>query len=154
MSIRLNYWTKAAMIAAVYALLTISFAPISYGMIQVRVSEALTVLPFFTTAAVPGLFVGCLLANIYGGNGILDVVFGSAATLVAAYLTSKIRLKYLAPLPPVLINVLVVGYILHLVLGFPFYLTALWVGAGQVVACYGLGYPLLLILEKRRILFD
>ena len=112
------------------------------------------VLPYFTGAAIPGLFVGCLIANIIGGHGILDIIFGSLATLISAYLVSKISNKYLVPLPPVIINALIVGMVLHLVLGFPLYLTALMVGAGQLVACYGLGLPLLLILEKHRYIFD
>ena len=154
MEFPINYWTKAAMIGAVYALLTVIFAPISYGMIQVRISEMLMILPFFTAAAIPGLFVGCIIANIFGGYGILDVVFGSLATLISAYLVSKISNKYLVPLPPVLINAVVVGLVLHLVLGLPFYLTVIWVGLGQLVACYGLGLPLLLLLERHRHIFD
>jgi uncharacterized membrane protein len=149
----LNYWTRAAMIAALYGGLTILLAPISYGMIQVRVAEMLMVLPFFTTAAVPGLFVGCLVANIYGGFGLPDIVFGSLATLAAAYLVTKIKNRYLVPLPPVVINALVVGLILHFVLGLPFLLAAAWVGLGQLLACYGLGLPLLIILEKQRHIF-
>ncbi|HSW36169.1 MAG TPA: QueT transporter family protein [Candidatus Limnocylindrales bacterium] len=151
---QLGYWTKAAMIAAIYALLTIVLAPISYGVIQVRVSEMLTILPFFTVAAVPGLFVGCLIANIVGGHGILDIVFGSLASLLSALLVARIKIKYLVPLPPVIINALVVGVVLHYVLDFPLHLAILWVGAGQIIACYGLGYPLLLFLEKRREIFD
>ncbi|HOL17110.1 MAG TPA: QueT transporter family protein, partial [Bacillota bacterium] len=77
-------------------------------------------------------------------------IFGSLATLAAALAVSRINNKYLAPLPPVVINALVVGLILHYILGFPAHLTILWVGAGQVLACYGLGLPLLLFLEKRR----
>ena len=150
---RFNYWTRAAMIGAIYALLTVIFAPISYGMIQVRISEMLMVLPFFTAAAIPGLFVGCFIANIYGGQGILDIVFGSLATLLAAYLVSITSNKYLVPLPPVIINAVIVGWVLHVVLGFPFYLTALWVGLGQLIACYGLGLPLLLLLERYRYIF-
>ena len=141
------------MIGAIYALLTVLFAPISYGMIQVRISEMLMILPFFTPAAIPGLFVGCLVANIFGGYGIPDIVFGSLATLVSAYLVSKIGNKYLVPLPPVIINAVVVGLVLHLVLDLPFYMTVIWVGIGQLVACYGLGLPLLLILEKQRYIF-
>ncbi len=149
-----NYWTRAAMIGAIYTVLTLLFAPISYGMIQVRVSEMLMVLPYFTGAAVPGLFVGCVIANIFGGHGILDIVFGSLATLISAYLVTRIKNRYLVPLPPVIINAIIVGMVLHLVLGFPYYLTAAWVGVGQIVACYGLGLPLLLFLEKRRHIFD
>jgi uncharacterized membrane protein len=151
---RLNYWTRAAMIGAIYALLTVLFAPISYGMIQVRISEMLMVLPYFTSAAIPGLFVGCFIANIYGGQGILDIVFGSLATLLSAYMVSKISNKYLVPLPPVIINALIVGWVLHIVLALPFYLTAFWVGLGQLIACYGLGFPLLLLLERQRHLFN
>lgn len=150
----IQYWSRAAMIAAIYAVLTLLFAPISYGMIQVRISEMLMVLPFFTPAAIPGLFVGCLIANIFGGYGVLDIVFGSLATLLSAFLVAKIDNKFLVPLPPVIVNALVVGFVLHLVLEIPFYLTAFWVGVGQLIACYGLGLPLLLLLEKRRHIFD
>lgn len=148
-----NYWTRAAMIGAIYVVLTLIFAPISYGMIQVRISEALMVLPFFTPAAIPGLFIGCLIANIFGGLGMPDIVFGSLATLLSAYLVSKIDNKYLVPLPPILINAVVIGFVLHYVLALPLIMTMLWVGLGQVIACYGLGLPLLLFLEKRRHIF-
>jgi len=151
---RFNYWTRAAMIGTIYVLLTIIFAPISYGMVQVRISEMLMVLPFFTPAAIPGLFIGCFIANIFGGHGILDIVFGSLATLLAAYLVSKIRNKYLVPLPPVIVNAVVIGLVLHVVLELPLYMTAAFVGLGQVIACYGLGLPLLLFLERHRYIFD
>jgi len=150
---RLTYWVRAAMIGAIYVVLTLIFAPISYGMVQVRISEMLMVLPYFTGAAVPGLFVGCMIANIFGGHGMLDIVFGSLATLIAAHLVTKIDNKYLVPLPPVIVNAVIVGMVLSIVLEMPFYLTAIWVGIGQVVACYGLGLPLLLFLEKRRFIF-
>ncbi len=150
----LNYWVRAAMIGAIYVVITLIFAPISYGMIQVRVSEMLMVLPYFTGAAVPGLFIGCMIANIFGGHGMLDIVFGSLATLLAAYLVTKVENKYLVPLPAVIINALIVGWVLSLVLEMPFYLTATWVGIGQIIACYGLGLPLLLFLEKRRYIFN
>ncbi len=149
-----NYWTRSAMIAAVYVVLTLIFAPISYGPVQVRISEALMVLPYFTTAAIPGLFVGCLIANIFGGLGMPDIVFGSLATLLSAYMVSKIENKYLVPLPPIIINAYIVGLVLHYVLELPLYTTMLFVGAGQVIACYGLGLPLLLFLEKRRHIFE
>ena len=149
----LHYWVRAAMIAAIYVVITLIFAPISYGVIQVRISEMLMVLPYFTIAAVPGLFVGCMIANIFGGFGMLDIVFGSLATLISAYLVTKIKTKYLVPLPPVIINAIIVGAVLSTVLEMPFYMTAIWVGIGQVIACYGLGYPLLLFLEKRDYIF-
>ncbi len=142
------------MIAAVYVVLTLVSYPISYGMFQVRISEALLILPYFTPAAIPGLFVGTFIANSVGGLGLPDMVFGSLATLLSAYLVSKIGNKYLVPLPPVLINAVVVGLVLNYVLGLPFFMAAMWVGIGQVIACYGLGLPLLLFLEKRRHIFD
>lgn len=141
---------QAAFIGAVYAVLTIALAPISYGQIQVRVAEALTVLPMFTPAAIPGLFVGCIVANIYGGGGLIDIVFGSLASLLAAFMSYKIRKKWLVPLPPVVINGIVVGLILHYLYQAPLLIAMGWVTLGQMIACYGLGYPLILMLEKYR----
>lgn len=139
---------RMALIAAIYAVITIVMAPFSYGPIQVRVSEALTILPFIFPESVLGLFIGCFIANIYGNYGIIDIVFGSLATLVAAYLTRKMPHWLLAPLPPVLINAVVVGLMLHYVAGFPLLATMGWVGLGQVLACYVLGLPLLYVLKK------
>lgn len=150
---RTTYWLHAAMIAAIYTVLTMLFRPISYGMMQVRISEALTILPFLTPAAIPGLAIGCLIANVLGPYGLLDVVVGTAATTLAAVATSKIKGKKWAPMPPVLINAVLIGAMLYyLFLGSPeqtpLWSLMLWVGAGQLLACYGLGYPLLLLLEK------
>jgi uncharacterized membrane protein len=139
---------RVAIIAAVYAATTLLFAPISYGVLQVRVSEALTVLPFIFPESILGLFIGCMIANIFGGLGIIDIVFGSLATLIAGYLTSKMPNLYLAPLPPVLINAIVVGLILKFVLGAPLLLTMLYVGIGQFLACYVMGLPLLYWLKR------
>lgn len=138
---------RGAIIAALYAALTLALAPISFGLIQFRIAEALTVLAFFTPAAVPGLFVGCLLANIIGGLGIIDIVFGSLATLIAAYMTYKIKNRFLAPLPPVLVNALVVGPIVAYYVEVPFYMGMLYVGFGQLIVCYVLGLPLLIALR-------
>ncbi len=80
----------AGLIAAVYAVVSYFLAPVSFGVYQVRVAEALTVLPFLTRAAIPGLFIGCFLANIFGGNGWVDIVFGSLLTLAAAFLTRSV----------------------------------------------------------------
>ncbi|HYE81651.1 MAG TPA: QueT transporter family protein [Clostridia bacterium] len=143
---------QGALIAAIYAVLTVAFAPISYGPLQVRISEALTVLPFFTPAAIPGLFIGCIIANLYGmlmgmGAGMLDVVFGSLATLLAAYLSYKMPKKWLVPLPPVVVNGVVVGLMLYYVLQLPLLATMGWVALGELVACYVIGYPLILVLN-------
>ncbi len=145
---KLLYLAQGGIIAAVYLALTLLFYPASFGLSQLRVSEGLCVLPYFTPAAVPGLFVGCIAANLFGGFGLLDVVCGSLATLLSAMATRKIKNKFLAPLPAVLINAVIVGFELSYLLGLPFYQTALAVLAGQAVSCYALGLPLLLALEK------
>ncbi len=151
MSVR--YLVRAACIAALYTLLTVCFAPISSGLIQCRASEALCVLPYFTSAAIPGLFVGCALANLLTGAPVYDVIFGSLATLLAALCTYWMRrrvTKYLAPLPSVLFNALIVGALMVLVYGLsiPYWLAALYVGCGQAIACFALGLPLLMVLER------
>lgn len=139
----------AGMIAALYAVVTLLLRPISYGEMQVRVSEALTLLPILTPAAVPGLFVGCLIANVLGSATIWDMVFGSLATLIAALITRRLRRKpALAALAPVVMNGLVVGLVLHFTLNLPLLATMLWVALGEAVACYALGLPLLWALKK------
>lgn len=143
----------ASVIAAVYALLTFLLLPISSGLIQCRVSEALCVLPYFTPAAVPGLFVGCLLGNLLSGAPVYDVAFGSLATLLAAAMTYLLRNrapKFIAPLPSVAVNAFVVGAVLKFGYGVdvPYYAACLYVAAGQALACYGVGMPLLLALER------
>ncbi|MCL2768075.1 MAG: QueT transporter family protein [Synergistaceae bacterium] len=139
-------------IAALYASITILFAPISFGEIQLRVSEALTLLPFYMPAAVPALFVGCIIANFIGGHGLWDVVFGSGATLFAAWLSSRMPNLWLAAIPPVIVNMFVIGALLHFVLEIPFLITAVWIGFGQAAACFAIGVPLMKLLEKYSIL--
>lgn len=148
-----GYLARAASIAALYVLLTLVFAPISSGLMQCRVSEALCVLPYFTSAAVPGLFVGCALANLLTGAPLYDVLFGSVATLLAALCTYWMRrrvTKYLSPLPSVLFNALIVGALLVYVyqVGVPYWVAAAYVGVGQAIACFVLGIPLLAVLER------
>jgi uncharacterized membrane protein len=148
------------MIAAAYAVLTVALAPISFGVYQVRVAEALTILPFITDAAVLGLLVGCAIANYFGGNGIYDIVVGSLLTFWAAILTryigtfarksGSLRIGYLlAPLPPVLLNAFGVSVYLAPIAGFSYWFSVQMIGLGELVACYGLGLPLLAILDKR-----
>jgi len=148
-----TYFIRAALIAAIYVILNIIFAPISYGPVQVRIAEALVVLPFIEPSAIIGLSVGCILANIYGGLGIVDVIGGSLCTLIAAYLTYKVKNPKLAPLPPVLINAFGVSLYLHLLFEIPYWLTVIYIGIGEIIACYVLGYPLLILLinNKKRI---
>ena len=145
-----NYFIRAALIAAIYVILNIIFAPISYGPIQVRIAEVLVVLPFIEPSAILGLFTGCILANIYGGLGMVDIIGGSLCTLVAAYLTYKVKNPKLAPLPPVLVNAFGVSIYLHLLFDLPYWLTVLYIGIGEIIACYILGYPLLIILLKNK----
>lgn len=146
---KVRFLVEAAIIAAMYAVLTI-INPWSSGEFQVRISEALTVLPFFTPAAVPGLFIGCLIANIFVGAGIYDIVFGSLTTLLAAIASYRIKTKLLVPLPPVILNAVVVAYILNITVNAPLVVTMGLVALGELLACYGLGYPLMLYLEKNR----
>ncbi|HZJ58203.1 MAG TPA: QueT transporter family protein [Clostridia bacterium] len=152
-SIRTNKKTRfiveAAALGAVYAVITILLAPISYGQIQVRVAEALTILPYFTPSAIPGLFVGCIIANIFQGN-LMDIIFGSLASLAAGFLSRHMPRSWLVPLPPVIVNGLVIGWVLHVVEGLPYWLTVGTITLGQIVACYGLGYPLFLVLQKNK----
>jgi len=142
--------TRGAVIAALYATVTIMFEPISYGMYQVRISEALTLLPVLWPEAVPGLFVGCVIANMFGGNGLLDVVLGSLATLAAAALTRFAPNRFLAATAPVAVNALVVGIYLAFLLDMPVILSIFYVGCGEAIACYALGIPLLRLLESNK----
>ena len=152
------FLAQGAMIAAVYVVLTLVFAPISYGEVQVRVSEALTVLPFFTPAAVPGLFVGCLIANILGGAILPDIIFGSIATLLGAvgtYLLRK-RTRFLAPIPPIVANTVIVPFVLYYGYGvnLPIPFMMLTVGLGEVISCGVLGLIVQTVLMKyRKVLF-
>lgn len=138
-------------IAALYAALTIALAPVSYGPVQVRIAEALTVLPFLTPWAVLGLYFGCMAANIFGGYGLLDIFGGSFITLLAAvgtYGLRRLNKAWLAPLPPVILNAFGVSIYLHLLAEWPYLLCVLYVGIGELLSCYAIGYPLLLTLRK------
>ncbi|MDD2215241.1 MAG: QueT transporter family protein [Eubacteriales bacterium] len=151
-----KYLVQAAVIAAIYSALTILLMPLSYGVMQVRIAEALTILPAFTPAAIPGLFVGCLVANMVGPYGVMDMVCGSIATLLAALSSYRLRKKPgLVPLPPIIANGLVIGSMLYYAYGVPLPLPAciLWVALGEALACYGLGLPLIKYLNKRRTVF-
>lgn len=148
-----SFITRAALIAAVYVVLTyfVSAFNLASGAVQVRISEALTILPVFTPAAVPGLAVGCLLANLLTGCMPLDVVFGSLATLIGAVGTYLLRRhRWLAPLPPVVSNTVIVPFVLAYVYmaegTIPFFM--LTVGIGEVISCYLLGGILYGVLKK------
>lgn len=144
-----------AVIAAIYAALTLLFSWISYGPVQFRISEVLTVLPIFMPCAVPGLTVGCVLANLIGGFGVYDIVFGSLATLLGALGTRILRKKpFLAMLSPVIANSIIVGSMLYFVVpnSGALLLNMATVGLGEVVICIGLGLPLVQLLKKHSML--
>ena len=147
----------SGVIAAVYAVLSLfsSVFGIAYGPIQCRFSEALTVLPFFFPEAVPGLFIGCVVTNLMSTVGPLDLIFGSLATLLAALWTRRMPSKWLAPLPPVVCNAVIVGaMIAWYEVGFTeafwgmFAFNALTVGIGEAIACYVLGLLLLRVISR------
>lgn len=145
----------AGIIAAIYASLTLLLPIPQYGAVQLRVAEAMTVLPFLFPEAIPGLAVGCFLANLLGSPYVLDWVFGTAATLLAALWTSRLKNRYLAPMPPVICNALIVGAEIAYfsVLDGEAFLPAfafniLTVGLGEALACFALGLPLLCWLSK------
>lgn len=142
--------TRSALIAALYVALTLLLRPLSYGSIQFRLAEALTLLPILFVEAIPGLAIGCLIANIFSGYGAYDMIFGTLATLIAAMLTYLLkRNTYIAALPPVLINAIVVPFLF--ILGgdegtyFVFFIS---IFISQAVIIYILGIPLIFGLKK------
>ena len=163
--------TEAAVIAALYVVLTLLANALGLAnyAVQVRFSEALTILPYFTPAAIPGLFVGCILSNILTGCMPLDVVFGSMATLIGAlgtyyiahgiktpadhnfYCTNKIK-TWLCPIPPIVANMIIVPLVLMYVYKFEgsFLYFMATVGAGELISCFVLGMILLFALEPRK----
>ena len=146
------------MIAALYFVLTwiSELAGLAYMTPQIRLGEALCVLTWFTPAAVPGLFVGCILANLTMGCVIWDVIFGSLATLIGAYVGSKMKKKWLVPLPTVISNTVIVPFIIiycymdTVSLGV-YGVTAVTVLIGEIVSAYAIGILLLLAMSKHRI---
>ena len=146
-----GFLVQGALIAALYVALTMMFAPISFGPVQFHISEALCILPFFTPAAIPGLFLGCLISNLLGTAVIMDVICGSLATLIGAVGSYWLRQhKYLVCLPPILANTLIIPWVLRYAYGstdlVPFMM--LTVGIGEVLAIGVLGNGLLALLER------
>ena len=155
----------AAMVGAAYAVLTMALAPISYGAVQLRVSEALTVLPYFIPGTAWGLFAGCAIANLMTGN-VFDIVFGSLATLAAGLITARlgrgghtVKSALLACLMPVLFNAVIVGAVItwayegQNIFQHPgvFALNGLWVGLGEAAVLYLIGFPLLRKLPELKV---
>ena len=156
---KLLFITHAAVIAALYVVFTLvaaSFNLASYE-VQMRLSEALCILPAFTPAAIPGLFIGCLISNLIAGTGPWDVIFGSLATLVGAvgtYLLRKIALRgklgFVAAIPPILSNAIIIPFVLYFTidvkLSIP--MLILTVGLGELIACGIIGTPLFYVIKK------
>ncbi len=160
MKITVKQLTRSAVIAALYAALCFFFKPLCYGSIQLRISEVLCVLPMFLPEAIPGLFIGCLIANLLGGAFLTDVIFGSLTTLVAAFLTRYLYKKTdnmpVSLLPPVVLNALIVGAYVPFVYSEPgvsntlpvVLFSMLTVGIGQAIVIYILGLPFSKALKK------
>lgn len=152
---KILYISQAAMIAALYVVLTYiaNAFSLASGPVQIRLSEALTILPWFTPAAIPGLAIGCLLANWLTGCVMLDIIFGTLATLIGAVLTYVLRrtkIHWLAPIPPIVSNTIIVPWVLRLAYGLtdaiPYLMTT--VGIGELLSCGVLGMILLISLNR------
>lgn len=145
-----RYLCLSAMIAALYLALTLLFQAISFGAVQFRISEALTLLPILFPQAVPGLVLGCLLSNLLAGALVVDVVFGTLATLLAALLTRYLRKNiWLAALPPIICNGVIVGLVITYAYGVNMlWMNMLTVALGEGVVCYALGVPMIKGLER------
>lgn len=147
------YMLQAAMIAAIYVVLVYVFNYWSFGVIQFRIAEALTILPYFTPAAIPGLFAGCLLANLLGGSILADIIFGSVATLIGAagtYYAGRLKSKWLAPIPPIAANTFIVPFVLKYGYGegaaIPYMMFT--VGLGEIIVCGILGMMLFAVVSR------
>ena len=143
----------SALIAAIYVVLTLLLRPISYGPIQFRVSEALCVLPYFTPAAIPGVFIGCLISNLLGGAVVMDIVFGSLATLIGAIGSWLLRRnRWLVSLPPILSNTLIIPWVLKFAYGSEdlVWYMMITIGIGEILAIGVLGQLLISVLAKYR----
>ena len=148
-----KFLVTAGIIAAAYAVLTLLLSPISYGVMQVRISEAMISLCIFTPAAIPGLAIGCFLSGILGPNGIVDALLGTVATLIGAWGTYRLRKhKYIAPIVNVISNGVIVGAMLHYVYGveIPLIYCILWVSLGEFISCIVLGAAVTKYLSSRK----
>ena len=144
---------QGAVIAALYVVLTMIFAPISFGAVQVRIAEIMTIMPLFTPVAIPGLFIGCVLANLLGGAIIWDVIFGSLATLIGAALGYLLRKnRWLVPIPAIVANTVIIPLVLRYgyLVDMPLYLLAIYIVIGEIVGCYVLGELFAAVLMKYR----
>lgn len=143
--------TRGAMIAGLYIVITYILAPVSFGPLQFRAAEALTVLPIIYPEAIPALFIGVFISNIIGGLGLVDIIGGSLVTLIAAYFTYRFRDSILAYLSPVILNGFLISIYLKFLFGIPYWLTVIQISASEALVVFLLGYPLIYYLKKKGI---
>ena len=144
---------KMAMIgatAAIYAVLTVAMAPISYGAVQLRLSEVMTILAFVDPVFIPGLVLGNFIANLFSPFGLPDVVFGTLATFIAVFMMSKMKSMLIASFWPTIANGLIIGLELAIFTGAPFVSTALYVALGEFLVVTVLGYPVFKVVMKNK----
>ncbi len=142
---------RIGIIAGLYTAITFLLSAISFGPVQVRAAEALTLLPILCPEAVAGLFLGCLLSNILGPFGAVDIIFGSLTTLLAAFITYRFRNNIIvACLSPILFNAFIVSLYLHLFFQIPYWPTVLTIGLGESISVLILGLPLMRLLKARQ----
>ena len=142
---------RIGIIAGLYTAITFLLSAISFGPVQVRAAEALTLLPILCPEAVAGLFLGCLLSNILGPFGAVDIIFGSLTTLLAAFITYRFRNNIIvAFLSPILFNAFIVSLYLHLFFQIPYWPTVLTIGLGESISVLILGLPLMRLLKARQ----
>ncbi len=151
-----KFFTQSALIASLYVVLTLVSASLGLasGAVQVRLSEALTILPIFTTSAIPGLFAGCIVANLISGSALWDILFGSVATLLGAIGTYFLRKnRYFATVPPILSNTLIIPFVLKIAYGVGegYSLLFLTIFIGEFISCGVLGTVLSKALAKTKI---
>lgn len=149
----------AAVIAAIYVVLTLLFKPVSFMAIQFRISEILVILPIFTVSAIPGVFVGCLLANYFAGAALLDILLGSLATLIGAYGTYYLRKRpILASLPPIIANAVIIPYVLRYAYGVEdliiFMIFSIFISEFIIIGIFGNLFRIVLEKYKKFIFMD
>lgn len=147
--VKVKKLVKIAITAAVYTVATLAIAPLSYGAIQFRLSEVMTLLAFIDPVYIIGLVLGCAISNLYSPLGIVDVIVGTSATLISVYMISKTKNLLISTLWPTIMNGLIVGAELFFVLNQPFWLSTVYVALGEFVVVTCIGYPLFKLLLKR-----
>jgi uncharacterized membrane protein len=147
--VKVKKLVKIAITAAVYTVATLAIAPLSYGAIQFRLSEVMTLLAFIDPVYIIGLVLGCAISNLYSPLGIVDVIVGTSATLISVYMISKTKNLLISTLWPTIMNGLIVGAELFFVLNQPFWLSTIYVALGEFVVVTCIGYPLFKLLLKR-----